>query len=541
MIWDKYLKCKSYLDEISLVNRTNECWDMCFDNQWNVGRNRTLNTGGVSLPFGNIIKPTVKDHTSTIAQNSFMPILRSDFADDDVMDALNKLLYNEWRIGKQRSRLWKIIKHGLIQGDSYQYCGTEDPKDDQIIPNTNVMFGDESNPNIQEQPYILIRGRELVTRIRQEAKEQGIKDYEINRIVGDSDKEFVIGDKSAKDVEEKCTYVIYLEKKDGIVHMGKSASGVDYYPLKPLANVRPGGEVISGMTLYPIANFIPEQFINSARGLSTVRAMIPNQIEINKIMYRRSASSAQVSFPKMVANSNAISNVEDIEKVGAVIFTNGSTESVKGAIDYILPASTSPDAANLQSELISLTRQLNGSSESLSGMTDPTRVAAKTVIALSDLSARPLNEAVDNCKLFVEDLARIWFDQKITYHPDGLVIGDVEIDIETLKKIDLEVEIDVTKENPWTREAEQAFLDNLFGTKDITLEEYVDASPDNGAVPKSKMKKLFMKRKEKEAEEAQAEAEAQQAELQQTEQSQQEVPNAPMPMQDPSTVGQIQP
>jgi len=457
------------------------------------------------------------------------------------MDALNKLLYAEWRIGKQRSRLWKIIKHGLVQGESYQYCGTEDPKDDQIIPNTNVMFGDESNPNIQEQPYILIRGRELVTRIRAEAKENGIKEYEINRIVGDSDKDFVVGDKTSKDVEEKCTYVIYLERKDGIIHMGKSASGIDYYPLKPLANVRPGGEVVSGMTLYPIAGFIPEVMINSARGTSTVRSMIPNQIEINKTIVRRSEAIKIAAYPRLVVNGNAINNVEDVDKVGATMFTNGSTETVKGAMDFILPASTSSDASNLQSELVSMTRQLNGSSESLSGMTDPTRVAAKTVIALSDLSARPLNEAVDNCKLFVEDLARIWFDQKITYHPDGLVIGDVEIDIETLKKIDLEVEIDVTKENPWTREAEQAFLDNLFGTKDITLEEYVDASPDNGAVPKSKMKKLFMKRKEKEAEEAQAEAEAQQAELQQTEQSQQEVPNASMPMQDPSTVGQIQP
>ena len=501
MIWEKYLKCKQYLDEISLINRTNECWDFYLDNQWNSGRNRPLNTGGVNLPFLNYIKPTIKYQTSTIGQSSFMPVFHFDGEDDEqgtkqgYVDALNTLIYDEWRKGRQRNRTWRMIKYGLIQGDSYQYCGTDDPTDDQIIPNVNIMFGDESNPNIQEQPYILLRVRELVSKIKAEGKENGLSDEQLKQIGADGDKTYLIGDQSLTEVEEKCTAVIYLEKKNGIVNMGKSANGIDYVPLKPMANtIKSTGQIISGMTLYPVASFSPEQIINSARGQSFVRPMIPNQIEVNKTIVRRSEAVKIAAYPRIVFNGNAIEDSSVLDKAGVKIETNGSTDTVKGAVDYILPASTSSDASNLQNELLTTTRELNGSSNALSGAVDPTRVAAKTVMAMADLQALPLNEAEDNAKTFTADLAKIWIDMKRTYNPEGLVIGSVEIPSEELNSLELEVEIDVTKETPWTRDAEQAFLDNLYEKQAIDLEEYVDASPENGSVPKAKMKKLFEKR-----------------------------------------------
>ena len=42
-----------------------------------------------------------------------------------------------------------------------------------LVDCTNVFFGDVNTPNVQEQPYILIAGRELVTRLRDEARSSG--------------------------------------------------------------------------------------------------------------------------------------------------------------------------------------------------------------------------------------------------------------------------------------------------------------------------------------------------------------------------------
>ena len=47
-IWNKYEKCKSYIEENGLINRTNEQWDFVLDNQWNVGQNTPLSTGSLS-------------------------------------------------------------------------------------------------------------------------------------------------------------------------------------------------------------------------------------------------------------------------------------------------------------------------------------------------------------------------------------------------------------------------------------------------------------------------------------------------------------
>ena len=163
-IWAKYEKCRNYIEENGLINRTNEQWDFYLDNQWNVGQNTTLSTG-TALPFLNIIKSSIKFQLSTIAQNQMIPTFNYNGGDSDpkieqgkveVAKLLNKRLHDDWKLSKQKQKSSNIIKQGLIQGDAYQYCGTADPRDDQVVMNTNIMFGDESNNCIQEQPYINI-------------------------------------------------------------------------------------------------------------------------------------------------------------------------------------------------------------------------------------------------------------------------------------------------------------------------------------------------------------------------------------------------
>ena len=60
------------------------------------------------------------------------------------------------------------------------------------------------------------------------------------------------------------------------------------------------------------------------------------------------------------------------------------------------------------------------------------------------------------------------------------------------------VRIDVSADNQWAKLAEQESLDNRLMQKEINLEEYVEATPDNSSVPKAKLKAILDKRKQQE-------------------------------------------
>lgn len=498
-IWNKYEKCRNYLEEQGLINRTNEQWDFYLDNQWNVGQNTMLSTG-TALPFLNIIKSSIKFQVSTVAQSQMIPTFNYNGGGDDeqgkiaVAKLLNKLLHDEWKIGKQKNKSWNVLKQGAIQGDSYQYCGTSDPRDDQIIMNTNIMFGDESNNCLQEQPYIIIRERLLVDSVKKIAKKNGLSSDEIKQIQADTDDQYLINKNIIRDVEGKVTSILYFEKRDGVVWWGKTTNGVEYQPMQKMASKIGNKEI--PCTLYPIASYMPEEMPNSARGKSSVRPMIPNQIEINKTIARRSEAVKIAAFPRLAYNANAVRNEEDLDKAGAKIAVDGGAESINQLIAYLNPVSQSPDAANLQADLIATTRELNGSVDALTGATDPTRVSGQAVYAMVAQSEKPLSESVDRYKQFVEDLATIWLEQKKVYNPKGLTIDGIEIPSEALQKIELEVSIDVSQDSPWTRAGEKAFLDSLLEKQLITLEQYTDLAPDNSEIPKGKLKKMFAEMKQ---------------------------------------------
>ena len=509
MIWSKYEKCRNYIEENGLINRTNEQWDFYLDNQWNVGQNTTLSTG-TALPFLNIIKSSIKFQLSTIAQNQMIPTFNYNGGDLDpevekgkieVAKLLNKRLHDDWKLSKQKEKSWNIIKQGLIQGDAYQYCGTADPRDDQVVMNTNIMFGNESNNCIQEQPYIIIRERLLVEDVKKIAKKNGLPKSDIDAIIPDTDDQYLINKNVMRDVEGKVTSILYFEKRDGVVWWGKATSLVEYQPMKPMES-SVGGKKIQ-CKLYSIASYMPEEMPNSARGKSSVRPMIPNQIEINKTIARRSEAVKIAAFPRLAYNANAVRNEEDLDKAGAKIAVDGGAESINQLIAYLNPVSQSPDAAALQADLISTTRELNGSVDALTGATDPTRVSGQAVYAMVAQSEKPLSEAVDRYKQFIEDLALIWLEQKKVYYPKGITVDGIEINGEALRDVELEVSIDVSQDSPWTRAGEKAFLDNLLEKQLIDLEWYTELAPENSEIPKEKLKKMFAELKKKQADMAQ--------------------------------------
>ena len=395
------------------------------------------------LPFLNFIKPTIKHKVSTVSQNNMVANYsdaegREELA--EFYDKCNTLFSACWERANEDLELWATMKEAAVTGDGIQYFGTADVGDMQRLPNTSVFYGDESQPNIQLQPYVIIQERLAVGKIKAIAEENGLSKEEIDQIVPDQETERMVGNRdevedSSTSDESKATCIIHLEKKDGIVHVARATKTVVFQPEKAIRVINSDGSDGRGMTLYPLLKISWEDFPNSARGLSEVEQLIPNQLEINKTLARRSMIIKLTAYPRIAYDGTVIANPEDLEKVGAPIeMQSGGVQSVNQAIAYLNPAQSNSDPKNYADDLLSISQELSGSGETAMGNINPNRVAASAIIAIRDQAALPLNEQVAKMKTFVEDMARLWIEIWAVYNPNGLDVLVERIDEKTGEK-----------------------------------------------------------------------------------------------------------
>lgn len=508
--WERYEKGLDYIRKKRLIDRTNKNWNFYSGKQWD-----GIESGSEELPFLNFIKPTIKHKVSTVSQNNMVANYsdaegREELA--EFYDKCNTLFSACWERANEDLELWSTMKEAAVTGDGIQYFGTADVGDMQRLPNTSVFYGDESQPNIQLQPYVIIQERLAVGKIKAIAEENGLSKEEIDQIVPDQETERMVGNRdevedSSTSDESKATCIIHLEKKDGIVHVARATKTVVFQPEKAIRVINSDGR---GMTLYPLLKISWEDFPNSARGLSEVEQLIPNQLEINKTLARRSMIIKLTAYPRIAYDGTVIANPEDLEKVGAPIeMQSGGVQSVNQAIAYLNPAQSNSDPKNYADDLLSISQELSGSGETAMGNINPNRVAASAIIAIRDQAALPLNEQVAKMKTFVEDMARLWIEIWAVYNPNGLDVLVERIDEKTgekrkvlekitKKEIDEmspDIRVDTSQDNPWTKEAEQNWLDNVLEKGYIQFEEYIEASPEHGIVPKNKMQAILDERK----------------------------------------------
>ena len=495
-IWQKYEKCKDYLDKKGLVKKTERNWNFYIGNQW-VG----CNTGGEELPVINFISPIVRYKTAIVSQNS-MTAKYSDIEEradlQPIYELLNQNFAKNWEKSKMDSKTWDIIKASCIQGDSYAYWGTDrtdiPPK---ILPNTAVLLGDENITELQEQPFIIIRERLEVEAVRRAAKANGIAKIEL--IVGDDNANSNNGVILNNDeVSNKVTSLLYMTKENGIVKVARSTSQCIYEPLHAIE-----GDV-TGLHSYPICSMIWEPVPYNARGISEVAQMIPNQLEVNKTAARRAITVKLCAFPRIAYDSSTVQNPEDLDTVGKPIeVSGGGAQSVAQQVAYLNATNISSDAKNLQDDLLQTTKDLAGASDYAMGNVNPEQASGQAIIAVRDSAQIPLNENVARFKQFVEDVALLWFDMWVAYHPEGINVTSINdmgeevqtlIDQQQLQELKPTVRIDVSQDNQWTKLSEQQWLDNMFDRQQLSLEEYAELAPDNGSVPKGKLRAILSKR-----------------------------------------------
>lgn len=508
-IWKKYDRCREYLNQINLVARTEECWRFYLGDQWH-----GLESGGERLPLFNIIKGVVRYKTSVVAQNAMIAVYSPMGRTEEALaacDTLNMFFRQNWEKGKLDAKLWTVVKRAQIQGESYLFYGTDDMTDPQILSNVNVLFADEQETDIQKQPYILIYERRSVKSVREEAKANNVAEEEIARITSDTHTEYQLGGRQeakATDGDDgKCESILFMEKdEDGIVWVARSTKSCVYQPKRKIQATDSEGNFTGiGLRSYPIVPFVWEEQPNSCRGYSGVRAMIPNQLELNKTLARRSISVKMCAFPKVVYDGNVVTDPAAIDKVGQKVrIQNLSARNISDVISYLNPATMSSDAKALAEDLLSYTRDLEGAGEAATGQIDPEKASGTAILAVKNQSELPLNEYVSRKTQFVEDLAMVWFDMILAYMPNGLTIEDEdesgtiitrEIPADILEHLRVNVRVDVSQANPFSKLAREQALERMLEKNWITFEEYVDALDEDSNVPKAKVKEILEKRK----------------------------------------------
>ena len=417
-----------------------------------------------------------------------------------------------WEKSQSGKTVKNIVRSSAINSEGIIHFFTSDEIiDSEEIDKNNIYYGNESEPDIQRQPYILVTFRKPVEDVKNLArkyKEEGknhLSNSQINQIVPDKEIYEQQGeDKMVEEVSPMCLIVMKFKRNEkGTINVSAATKTADILD-----------EQDTEAELYPFAHFIWEEEKGYARGISEVRGLIDNQIEINRTATRRAIAVKIGAFPKVVYDKDRVNNPEALDKVGSKIeLKDVRADDVGKIVNFLRPATMSPDAYNLQQDLIQGTRELAGAGDNATGNIDPTQASGKAILAVQQASQMPINEQVDNYKYFLEDCANIIFDIIKTEFIDGLTLYTQEeeynaqgqtdvferpfkITQEQLDKLDLNLKVDITPKSPYDVYATVMSLENLLSNGFITIEEFVKVLPVDSPEPKAELETILKQRRE---------------------------------------------
>ena len=520
-VWELYQKGIDYLNKKHLIADTNQAWDFFCGDQW-----KGLKSGNVTMPKFDFIHSNVM-RLVTIVYSNRLSVTYTDLEGrseyQPVYDLLQRKYLEDYEHAKEDVMMRQTMKDACITGDGIQFFGHgANASKVQRLDNTSVLYGDESEPNIQKQPYIIIHQRETVKSVRKQAEKNGLSQAEIDRIVSDTDTKEVIGNRQEVDESHaaqngKVTTLIYMTKnEEGIVCTMRSTNAVIYEPFHELRGEPSPIDAASGipgkgLRLYPLLKMSWELRPNDARGVSHVRKLIPNQIELNKNIARLSMASKSFCFPHLAYLEGAVTNEEQLDVVGGKIAVQGTdVNEINKLLTYIQPAQISNIPKQLQDDLLQVTQELSGSGENTLGQIELNRVAASAINAVNERAESMLDDQVAMLAQFGEDFAALMAELHIIYEPDGFTVerqaidpmtGQPAINPETgeplmekvlvtqemLDNLMPAVRVDISKENSFNILARDKWLDDLLANNLIDLKTRVRMASVGSPIPKNEM------------------------------------------------------
>lgn len=505
-IWTLYQKHVNFMNLRNIYTDTDKNYRMYNGDQWH-----SLKLKDVEKVQINFIKQIVKQKVSTITSNLFAinyspeNIENSEFFEmaQKACDLLNKKASKVWDKDYMDKKIKKVAKQAAINDEAIIYVTYDDEIDkpiNEVLSKNDVMYGNENEEEIQLQPYILIRQRKTLIELENMIDDEDLDRNLLKEVITDNDTSDASGESAKDEVEDKMWLITKLYKKNGTVHFSQSTK---YVEIKKDRD--------TGLSLYPLSHLNWESQEGNARGVGEVRGLIDNQLEVNKIAMRRAITSKQISYPQRVVNEDAIVNKSSINKIGSTVYfkDNGNTRA-SDVFMMTTPGQIGVDSEKLQSELITLSRDLNNAGDATTGNINPESASGRAILAVQNAQNQPLTDQTVSLKFFIEDLARIWFDMWKTYSQKGLIIevdnvnpitGQTSVEMQQIPTFILEVlstnvKVDITPKGAYDKYAQELSLENMFTQGKITFEEYVESLDSDSVMPKIKLENILKKRKE---------------------------------------------
>lgn len=334
------------------------------------------------------------------------------------------------------------------------------------------MFGNPNSRDVQSQPYIIIERRMLVSECKKYAKNNGVKQHDIDAIVPDGKES---GNEQIDALGgEKVTVMLRMWRDD-------ETKTIHCYESTKTVTVREEWDI--GIKTYPLVWMNWDYIQDCYHGQAMITGLIPNQIFVNKLFAMSMISLMTLAYPKVIFNKAIIDKWSS--KVGAAIGVNGSVE---GAAKIIDPASISPQISQFIDIAISYTQKFLGATDVALGDTRPDNTSA--IIALQRAAATPMELTKQNLLQCVEQQGRIYAEFMGEYfgnryveikEPNSSGKMTISFDFSTLKNVPYTIDLDAGASSYWSEIANMQTLDNLLMQGKISTSEYLRRLP-NGQI-----------------------------------------------------------
>lgn len=495
--WQQYQVGVDYNNNVNLYSKTELNWNFYNGEQW-LG----IKLNGLARWTFNICKSAINYFVASImSQKVKMQYSAENVPDEpeegtreydikqftELMSAAADL---KWEKDKMDSKLRQALLDAANAGDmcAYVYWDAkketgQDEKGDfctELVDGVNVMFGNPNNPNVEAQPYILIVGREMVSKLKEEAKENKIDKDLIEGITPDDETQYQAGQYGKVELENKnssgkCLYIIKFWKKDGKVYWNKSTK---HCPIRK--------DVDLGIKRYPIAWANWDKVKNSYHGMAVIEGIIDNQISINQMFAMVSYWMKMSAYGKIVFDAtrmNAPSN-----RIGDAIAVQGD---VTGVMQQLQAGNFNAAVLSVIEMAIKYTKDFIGANDSALGQINPEQASGVAIISTARQAAIPLENPQANLYQFVEDLGLIWGEfmvhkyknRKLPIKEEGkTILADYNTE-GVSDNILLSCSVDVGPSTYWSEVIGIQALDKLLASKEITKLQYFERIAKMNIIP----------------------------------------------------------
>ncbi len=501
-IWKEYERGISYNTGINLYENVERNNNFFNDRQW-----EGVNAPDLDKPVFNFLKPVVNYYTAMLISDDIAtnvelannmdgkrekktkkPVMPDEKQPESMDEKIPKIIAQEVDNIIERTNMKfknrRMIRNCAIDGDGCFYIWFDPDAETgfsyrgeikiDLADNTNVLFGNPSEPDAQEQPYILIAYRRLSEEVKDEARLNGMN---ADEVVADNEAHYVNAEMDRDN--DYTTVLLKMWKEKGTVHI-----------LKCTRTAVIKKEVNTEYKLYPLVWMSWEGMKNCYHGVSPLTGKIQNQIFVNKLYAMAMMYTTKMAFPKMLYDRTKISAWDN--RIGKAIGVAGNPSEALFA--NFQSADMSGNVMNMVQSTISQTKEMMGASDAALGNVKPDNTSA--IIAVQKASSMPLDLQRMDFYNFVENCVRIFIEiMRVNYGTRGVTLTDSEgavtqeeFDFSKLADYALNLKIDIGQGSYWSELMQVQTLDNMMKSKVIPdALTYLEAVPEGYIKNKNKI------------------------------------------------------